>query len=145
MPQNTIFFQSLKNVEGLWKHFEQASQWFETTALREEYIFSVCAVGNLFTGSAAHSEHMLLHVQSASEPQEDWSVKAGAEKVFLWRRWGGVCVCTHVCLWFCLENLANNQQNHTRILCVCVCVVQYMSLLSPDLSSLSGNQHSLLV
>lgn len=64
-------FFSLKKCQVVWKHFEQDSQWFGTTAQREEYIFSVCVVGNLFTGRVTHAVHMLLHVQSLSESQKD--------------------------------------------------------------------------
>lgn len=53
-------------------------------------------------------------------PKENIELKCkcrGRENVFVEEV---VCMCIHVCLRFCLENFANNQQNHTRILCVCV-------------------------
>lgn len=52
MQQNRNF-HSFKNE---WKHFKQSSHWFETRSLRAEYIFSVCAVGNLFTGRALQNQ-----------------------------------------------------------------------------------------
>lgn len=63
---------------------------------REEYIFSVCAVGNLFTGRVAHSEHMLLHVQSVSSVELELKCKCkGRESVFVEAVVG---VCVHACV-----------------------------------------------
>lgn len=64
--QNKNFFLFSKSLR-VWKTLlKQARQWFKAAAVREEYIFSVCVVGNLFTGRVAHLEHMLLHVHSES-------------------------------------------------------------------------------
>ena len=62
---------------------------------------------------------------------------------------GGGCLCAYACMcvWDFVWRTNNQQITSKTTLESCVYVwfsVSYMSLLSPDLSSLSGNQHSLL-
>lgn len=150
--ESFCFFLPPKASQELWKHFEQSSQWFETTAPEKRvHIFCLCGRQSVYWKGFFNSEHMLLHVQSLREPQDDYNLNCE------FRGWESFCGRDGVfsCLFFflflcvcgcvlsmhmqdiCFENTANNQ--HTEILCVSV--VQNVS----SLISVYGNEVSLLL
>lgn len=94
---------------------KQASHWFQSRALRAEYIFFVCAVCILFTGRAPCRVHMFPHVPSV------WPGRTGrgnGKRSGRLRELERKCVC--LCLSF-LKRLPNVEafKPHQVPLCRC--------------------------
>lgn len=105
--ESFCFFLPPKASQELWKHFEQSSQWFETTAPEKRvHIFCLCGRQSVYWKGFFNSEHMLLHVQSLREPQDDynlncefrgWESFCGRDGVFSCLFFFFVFVCVWVC------------------------------------------------
>lgn len=116
--QNKNFFCSVKPwVCG--KHFKTGWPVIQgCCSERRVHIFCLCGWQSVYWKGCSLGAHVAACAFRKQVPRRP---SLRVEKVFLWRRRGGICVHVHACVSLIfLENLANIQQNHTRTLCVCV-------------------------